>query len=114
MATLPDAEVIVHGLLVSLDERTDFTTKAVKGYRATVVGAGGGAAVVNFGLEDAMPFAPLMSQIIWRVRSGAWSMDGGSSGMSTRFLGTVDTAHLEGLARVLSDNAAQFPDKTAK
>lgn len=110
MAKLPDAEVIVHGLLVSMDEKRDYETKSLTGHRATIVGAGGGAAIVNFSLDDVLPFAPAMSQVVWRVRSGAWSVEG-NSGMSTKYLGPVDEAHLIALAAVLSDNAERFAKK---
>ena len=107
MAKLPDSEVIVHGLLVSFADRVDFESKSVTGYRATIVDASGGAVVVNFGLADVVPFAPAMTQIIWRVRSGAYAVEG-NSGMSTKFIRVVDEAELLGLLAVLEENAQRL------
>lgn len=115
MATLPDAEMILSGLIIALVEKNNFETKALEGYRATVVTSGGGAAVVNFGLDQPLPFAPLMSQVLWQVKSAPWSMkESGGSGMSTKFLAVVDETHLMGLGQILTANAERFPEKVGK
>lgn len=111
MAKLPDADVILSGLVLSIVERLNFESKELIGYRATVVTATGGAAIVNFDLSAPLPFAPLMSQCVWRVVSAPWEMDGGNSGMSTKFVGVVDESHLLGLQTVLRDLAERFPEK---
>ena len=113
MAQLPDAEMILSGLIIALVERTDYETKAVTGYRATVVTSGGGAAVVNFGLDEPLPFAPLMSQVLWLVKSAPWDIKGTGSGMSTKFLREIDSAHLMGLGQILEQNATRFPEKAS-
>lgn len=113
MPKLADAEVVLHGLIIALVERTDFETKELTGYRATVVGSSGGAAVVNFDLKTALPFAPLMSQVVWRVVSAPWSMGESGSGMSTKFVGVVDQTYLMDLMGVLEENDARHPEKAA-
>jgi hypothetical protein len=111
MPKLPDTEVVLHGILTSVVDRIDFETKKPDGRRqATILGADGGAAVVNFGADQQVPFAPSMSQIVWRVKSSPWSMEGANSGMSTAFVAACDEAHLINLANVLTDNAARFPE----
>lgn len=104
MPKLPDAEVVLSGLILSLVEKTDFESKELTGYRATVITSGGGAAIVNFDLASPLPYAPLMSQVVWRVVSAAWAMDGGNSGMSTKFLGEVDEAYLMGLGSIITES----------
>ena len=113
MPKLADAEVVLHGLVVAMVEKRDYESKELTGYRATVVGVNGGAAVVNFSLHEPLPFAPLMSQVLWVVVSAPWSMsETASSGMSTRFVREVDPAYLINLGEVLESNAASFPVKS--
>lgn len=111
MPKIADAAVIIHGIFVSLEDLRDFETKALTGKRrATILGANGGAAVVNFDATQPTPFAPLMSQVIWEVVNAPWAMEGGS-GMSTKFVREVDTAHLIALSNVLDENAARYSEK---
>jgi len=108
MAKLPDAEVIIFGLLISVDEKRNFETKLLTGYRATIIGPGGGAAIVNFTLMDVVPRTPMMTSICWRVRTGSWSMDG-NSGISTKYLGEVYEPDLLAIAAALTDNGISVP-----
>lgn len=116
MANLPDAEVILSGLLIALVEKTDYQSKELKGYRATVVTSGGGAAVVNFNLDTPLPFAPLMSEVVWLVQSAPWDMnDNGrnSSGMSTKFLAVIDDAAVMSLGQKLASIRERYPEKAS-
>lgn len=107
---LPHAEMLIHGLITAMTEKTDFESKEVTGYRATVLGASGGAAQVNFPLDAALPFAPVMSQVVWVVVPGEYEVDK-SKGMSVKFVREADETHLIGLQTVLEENRSKYPVK---
>lgn len=108
MAQVADAAVLVHGILVSIEDRDPYEGKP-RGPRVTIAGARGGVAVVNFKPEQAVPFAPLLSQVVWFVKSSPWAMDSGS-GMSTTFVAEVTQNDIADLEAVILENEARFPD----
>lgn len=102
MAKLPDADVILNGLVLAFVERRDYESKDLTGYRATVVTSTGGAAIVNFDLSSRSSFPEVMDRVLWHVVSAPWDMAGGS-GMSTRFVSLVTLFELEALAGILEE-----------
>lgn len=109
---LAHSPMILHGIVTGFSEKTDFETKASRGYSATVIGSDGGAAKVNFPVDAALPFAPVLSQVVWLVTPGEYDVDG-SKGMSTKFVSEVSTEHLLGLLQLLEENAARHPEVAA-
>ena len=109
---LPHSPMLLHGIITAFSEKLNYESKALEGYSATVLGADGGAAKVNFSLDSALPFAPALSQVIWFVTPGEYDVEG-SKGMSTKFLRQADEADLLNLHAVLEDNEKRHPVKAA-
>lgn len=101
MAQVKDSRVLLSGTVVDVEEDFGFEDGArkLRGHKI-VVNSGDGMSVVKLMLDATIQRPSLGQTVLWWVRPTPWSMDGGRSGMSVRFLEPATTDELSALAEL--------------
>lgn len=102
MPNMPDAPVILSGVVFGLQLTSDFETKAPTGGKVSVL-AGDGLAIVKFSPEQLAAVKPIAgSAVVWTVRYVPYSV-GDNSGVTTRFVAATDLGDLDRLQSLLTN-----------
>lgn len=104
MATVKDANLVLSGIVVGVNETTDFNTKEPNG--ATVlVSAEGGFSNVKLDLSQLAQQRPSFGDFVaWMVALSPYKMENRDAAMSVRFVRVVTRADLEGLSTIVGQS----------
>ncbi len=100
MANVKDAEVLLCGTVLSIEETTDRETQKFTGRKITIVTEEGGVSVVKLAPEDRVTVPARKSEVAWMIRNVPYKV-GDNSGMSSRFVREFGVIDEEILTRIM-------------
>jgi hypothetical protein len=113
MPNVADAPVALVGQVMTVQAVRDYETKLISGQKVLIMVANDGEvgfAEVKFTTEELVQYdiqLAVLTTVAWWVRSAPWKMDGGNSGMSTRFVRTVNGGDIDRFASLLQNSEAK-------
>lgn len=104
MAKIDEPGVLLAGQIFGVVPTTDYETKVPTGAKVRVL-SGEGITEVKLNPHLLQQLAPVQGdKVAWIVRYMSWSMEGGSSGLSTQFVRVIDLGDLNGIHEIISSS----------
>ncbi len=104
MANVKDAEVLIVGTALSVEEVTARDTGEYRGRKITLLTDEGGIAIVKITPQDRVDIPQRGQLVAWMIRNTPWEVEG-NSGMSTRFVRAFSKVDEDAIARALASAA---------
>lgn len=104
MANVKDAEVLIVGTALSVEEVTNRQTGEYQGRKVTLLTDEGGVSIVKVTPNDRVDIPQRGQLVAWMIRNAPYDIEG-NTGMSTRFVRAFSKVDEDAIARALASAA---------